>query len=595
MYIPENKISEIINTSDIVDVISESVILKKSGQNYMGLCPFHSEKTPSFSVSPQKQIFHCFGCGVGGNVFSFLMKYNSITFPESVKILARKYNITIEVGNISPEKKKILDLKEGLFRLNKKVMEYFVNLLSQGDQGQIARQYFIKRGTTDKIIKEFNLGFVPDKWDSLVEFYRKLSIPKNVAEKSGLVLPKKSGSGYYDRFRNRIIFPIFDINMQVAGFGGRVMDDSLPKYLNSPETLIYNKSRILYGLHASKNYCRQKEHVYIVEGYFDFLSLYQHGVRNVVASLGTALTQEHVRLLKGYAKKVILVFDSDDAGINAAKRSIDIFINEGIELKILVLPQDKDPDSFIMEYGKETFKQKALQALSIMQFLTVTAIKSHGNSIQGRVAVLDEMKLYLSKIQDSALRSLHIKELAEKLNVDEKAVLEKVRNEHLSSMERKPFLINADESTIDGINEIHESVRREKQMIAMMLQYPEIHKEIKERKVLDFFYSESLKKIGRKALSFDCDKDQFLSQFMANVQTNEEMEVIASLVITDVSDVKEVYDKSVFLMKRIINLRKKKDNTLTKKIKNAEKNCDSDVFELLAKKQNEIRQLHNEN
>ncbi|MCK5099582.1 MAG: DNA primase, partial [Desulfobacteraceae bacterium] len=396
MYIPEEKIAEIINTSDISDVISESVILKKSGQNFMGLCPFHSEKTPSFSVSPQKQIFHCFGCGVGGNVFSFLMKYHSITFPEAVKILARKYNITIEAGKISPEKKKIIDLKEGLFNLNKRVMEYFNDSLLKKGQGQAARQYLLKRGITDDIIKKFNLGFTIDSWDSLVDFYKKLAIPKNLAEKSGLVLPRKPGSGYYDRFRNRVMFPIFDINMQIAGFGGRVMDDSLPKYLNSPETLVYNKSRILYGLHSSKNHCRQKEHVYIVEGYFDFLSLYQHGVKNVVASLGTALTQDHVRMLKGYATKVILVFDSDEAGINAAKRSITIFVNEGIELKILVLPQGKDPDSFIMEYGRQAFEQKALEAMTVLQFLMTLSIKNHGNSIQGRVAVLDEMKLYLS-------------------------------------------------------------------------------------------------------------------------------------------------------------------------------------------------------
>ncbi len=587
MYIPEDKIAEIINTSDIADVISESVILKKSGQNFMGLCPFHSEKTPSFSVSPQKQIFHCFGCGVGGNVFSFLMKYNSITFPESVKMLARKYNITIEVGKISPEKKKILDLKEGLFKLNKKIMDYYHGLLLKTEPGNIARKYLIERGITDDIINKFDLGFAPDAWDSMVGFYKKLSIPKSIAEKSGFVLPRKSGHGYYDRFRNRVMFPIVDLNMQIAGFGGRVMDDSLPKYLNSPETLVYNKSRILYGLWASKNYCRQEEHVYIVEGYFDFLSLYQHGVKNVVASLGTALTKEHVRLLKGYAKRVVLVFDSDEAGINAAKKSITLFVNEGIELTILVLPKGKDPDSFIMEHGKEIFKQKALEAMTVLQFIMALALKKHGDSIQGRVAVLDEMKLYLSQIQDSALRSLHIKELAERLNIDEKAVLEKVRDAH-SFKTTKPFIIDNKE----GFKEVvHESHRREEQMIALMLQYPEINKEVKKREVLKFFHSEKLKKIGEKALLYDCDKDHFLSKFMANIDANEELETIAPLVI-DTADIKGVFDKSVYLMKRIIKLRNKKDNSLTNEIKNAEKNCDADIFELLEKKQNEIQQIH---
>jgi DNA primase len=591
MYIPEEKIAEIISISDIAEIISETVILKKAGQNFMGLCPFHSEKTPSFSVSPQKQIFHCFGCGVGGNVFSFLMKYHSISFPEAVKMLAGKYNITIKAGKISPEKKKILDLKQGLFRLNQKVMDHFNGILIKNSSGKRAIQYLHARGTSDEIIDKFNLGFVPESWDTLVKFFKTLSVSKEIAEKSGLVLNKKSEHGYYDRFRNRVMFPIFDINMQVAGFGGRVMDDSLPKYLNSPETLIYNKSKILYGLAFSKNHCRQQEHVYVVEGYFDFLSLYQNGVKNVVASLGTALTLEHIRLLKGYAKKVILVFDSDEAGINAARKTINLFVNEGVDLKILVLPKGNDPDSFIMEFGRQAFIDKASKAMSVLQFIMTLSINKNGNSIQGRFAVLDEMKPYLVQIQDSALRSLHVRELADKLNIDEKAVLEKIRDEHSQVRTNKNFTTNENSLLID---ETHESVRREKQMIALMLQYPEINNEVKARQVLDCFYSDKLRDIGKKAISLDCDKDKFLSEFMANIN-NEELEIIAPLLITDVNDIKGIVERSVNLMQRIIRLRKKLDNSLINKIKTAEKNCDSDVFELLAKKQNEIQQLNNKN
>ncbi|MBU3952074.1 MAG: DNA primase, partial [Proteobacteria bacterium] len=314
MIIPEEKISEILNTSDIVDIISESVILKKSGRNFFGLCPFHSEKTPSFSVNADKQIFHCFGCSAGGNALSFMMKYHGISFPEAAKMLARKYNVTIETQSIDPVQRKQIQVKESLFRLNKRVMMLYAGILSNRSMGRSAMDYLEKRGITADTIETFHLGFSPDQWDTGVNFLKKERVGHQIAVNSGLILPRKQGNGHYDRFRNRLIFPIFDINMQVAGFGGRVMDDSMPKYMNSPETPVYSKSRILYGLHASKQHCRREGIVYIVEGYFDFLSLYQNGIQNTVASLGTALTQEHVRILKGYASKMILVFDSDDAG-----------------------------------------------------------------------------------------------------------------------------------------------------------------------------------------------------------------------------------------------------------------------------------------
>lgn len=426
MYIPEEKVSEILNTSDIVDVISESVILKKSGRNFFGLCPFHAEKTPSFSVNASKQIFHCFGCSAGGNVLSYIMKYHGITFPEAAKMIARKYNITIETKEIDPAKRRQLNLTENLFRLNKTIMEVYFDGLKNLKTGEISRQYLKDRGINDNTIEKFKLGFSPDKWDTIVTVLKKRKISKNTAVQSGLILERKQNNGYYDRFRNRIMFPIFDVNMQVAGFGGRVMDDAMPKYMNSPETPIYNKSRILYGLHAAKQFCRQEGCVYIVEGYFDFLSLYQHGIKNTVASLGTALTPDHVRILKGYASRMILVFDSDAAGINAAKRSINIFMNEGVDTRILVLPTGNDPDSYVVKHGQKAFNELALSAKTMMQFLLQVSIDTHGLSVEGRIRILDDMKKQLILIHDSALRSLYVKELAETLNIDEKAVLEKV-------------------------------------------------------------------------------------------------------------------------------------------------------------------------
>ena len=588
MYIPEEKISDILNTADIVDVISESVILKKSGSNFFGLCPFHSEKTPSFSVNPTKQIFYCFGCSAGGNVLSYTMKYHGITFPEAAKMLAHKYQITIETKAISPAKRNQLNLKEGLLRLNKTVMGVYSDGLKNSKQGENARQYLQKRGISDEIIQTFKLGFSQDSWDAVVKVLKKQKISRRVAVQSGLILEKKSNDGYYDRFRNRIMFPIFDVNMQVAGFGGRVMDDAMPKYMNSPETPVYTKSRILYGLHAAKQFCRQAGFVYIVEGYFDFLSLYQHGIKNTVASLGTALTSDHVRMLKGYASRMVLVFDSDAAGINAAKRSIEIFMKEGVDTKILVLPEGNDPDSYMVKHGQDAFNDLASSAKTVMQFLLQVAIDTHGLSVEGRIRILEEMKPHLSLIRDSALRSLYVKELAETLNVDEKAVLEKVREQYLKQDTRTSYLMNEKQD-----QEKLASDRREEQLISMMLNYSEIIDEIKRRDVLAYFYSEKLKCIGKKIISVDPDTTAFITNVMAKMDTDEDQALIASYAMNDVVSEQDMDQTALVIINRIIRVRTKQENTLTTKIISAEKGCDAELMELLKQKQAEIQQLQN--
>ena len=588
MYIPEEKISEILNTSDIVDIVSQSVLLKKSGSNFFGLCPFHSEKTPSFSVNINKQIYYCFGCGAGGDVLNFLKRYHGITFPEAAKMLARQYNITIETKEIDPAKRRQIHLKESLFRLNKSTMEYFGDELKDTKQGEKATEYLKLRKISEDMINEFHLGFSPDSWDSVVKKFKELKISKNIAVQSGLILERKQNSGYYDRFRNRIMFPIFDINMQVAGFGGRVMDDAMPKYMNSPETPIYNKSRILYGLHAAKQFCRQEDLVYIVEGYFDFLSLFQHGIKNTVASLGTALTHDHVRILKGYASKMILVFDSDKAGISAAKRSIKIFMKEGVDIRILVLPKENDPDSYVMEHGQEAFNKLALQAKTIMQFLLQVSIDTHGLTVEGRIKILNDMKPFLTGIQDSALRSLYVKELAETLNIDEKAVLEKVREQYLQSQHStsKSYLIDEkkDEDKL-------ESDRREEQVISMVLNYPEIIDDIKNTDVLECFYSEKLKLIGQRIISISPDKKAFITNIMAKMENSEDQKLIASLSMNDSFLEKDIQKTALSLINRIIKVRKREENILTNKIISAEKGCDSELMELLKEKQAEIQQL----
>lgn len=585
MHIPEEKISEVLNASDIVDVISESVILKKAGTNYFGLCPFHSEKTPSFSVNPGKQIFHCFGCSAGGNVLSYLMKYHGISFPEAVKMAARKYNIEIENATLSPSIKKEFELKEGLFRINQTVMEYYHDFLKESPKADTARIYLKKRGISEEIIGEFRLGYSPEGWDTIVNLFRKHKVSNKTAVHSGLVLERKQKDGFYDRFRNRIMFPIFDINMQTAGFGGRVMDDGMPKYLNSPETPVYFKSRILYGLHAAKQFCRQEGFVYIVEGYFDFLSLYQHGIKNTVASLGTALTSDHVRMLKGYAARMVLVFDSDTAGISAAKRSIKIFLQEGVDIRILVLPAGNDPDSYVVKHGRDAFIELASNARTVMQFLLQVSMDTHGSSVEGRIKVLEDMKQHLILIQDSALRSLYVKELAETLHIDEKAVLEKVREHYLDNSASTLNHCKENENDL-------ESDRREEQIISMMLNHPETIPLIKTKEVIKYFYSERLKHLATKILSVDPDNNAFITSIMTKLDNNRDQEILASYAIQDSFSEEDVRGAALSLINRIIRVRIKQENTLNNKIRSAEKSCDSELIELLKKKQEEIQQLH---
>ncbi|MBF0377108.1 MAG: DNA primase [Desulfamplus sp.] len=610
MFIPEEKISEILNVSDIIEVISDFVSLKKAGSNYVGLCPFHSEKTPSFSVSPQKQIFHCFGCSAGGNVFSFLMKHQGISFPEAANILATKYGIAFEREELSIEDRQKLQLKEALFRVNTKVKEYYSEELKKSPSAALARGYLERRLITQEIIDEFGIGYAPNRWDSVVSLLRKMKLSKSMAENSGLVLQKKesgkenNSKWYYDRFRNRIIFPIFDVNMQIAGFGGRVMDDSMPKYLNSPETPLYSKGKILYGLHAAKRYCRQTGQVYIVEGYFDFLSLYQSGIKNCVATLGTALTPYHVRLIKPYISKIFFVFDSDDAGVNASKRGVQLFIKEGIALRIVILPTGDDPDSFVTKYGSKAFEDFATKAISAIEFLTEMSIKKHGLSIEGKVAILEEIKDYLLAIQDNTLRSLYVREVAYRIGVDEEVIFEKVKKNlvnsaNLSSSYKTP-LANSNSTPLLPPPSVEKFIPREQQLISIMLQFPDIIEQIKKSDVLKFLYSSKLKEIGNLILTvadslyekssyvnktgtYDdkiiCDISTgsynnistLVGDVMASAKNEADKELVASLAMMEMENLNNnIIEKSLLLIKRIIHIRKRDESKLIHEIRKIE-------------------------
>lgn len=363
MYYPEEIVEEVRSRNDIVDVISGYVKLQKKGSNYFGLCPFHNEKSPSFSVSPQKQMYYCFGCGAGGNVITFLMEYESYTFPEALKILADRAGVKLPEVEYSKEERIKADRRSILLEINKLAANYFYYQLQQ-PQGKMGYEYFRNRQLSDDTIRRFGLGFANKTSSDLYQYLRAKGYGDDILKDTGLVTVEERGT--HDKFWNRVMFPIMDVNNRVIGFGGRVMGDGTPKYLNSPETLIFDKSRNLYGL----NYARTSREKYILacEGYMDVIAMHQAGFTNAVASLGTAFTSQQAALLKRYTDTVILTYDSDGAGVRAALRAIPILKEVGISTRVLSLKPYKDPDEFIKNMGADAFRERIQAAQNSFLF-----------------------------------------------------------------------------------------------------------------------------------------------------------------------------------------------------------------------------------
>ena len=417
---------EIKKAADIVEVIGQYVELKKRGQNYVGLCPFHSERSPSFTVNQNKQIYHCFGCGKGGDVFTFWMEYHNLAFPQSLKDLAERYNIPLPQRRDSYADRKKTELKEQLFKINDLAGRYFHNILLRSTDGKPGRDYFSRRHISQETISNFRLGYAVKRWDGLVNYLRSKNNALDRAAKAGLLVPKDNEE-YYDRFRGRIIFPIFDLNHHNIGFGGRILDDSLPKYINTPETPIYHKGYYLYGLDSAYTNIREKGLAIIVEGYLDVLVLRQHGISNVIATLGTALTSDQIRRLKGYTKDVVVLFDPDDAGRKAALKSFPLFLNEGISAKVVVLPQGEDPDSFVNKHGSDAFKKLLGRAASIFDFYLDQALANMDTGVDGQIRVLKEVLPVFMDLDQGATRSLYVHRFAEKTGINEATVWEELR------------------------------------------------------------------------------------------------------------------------------------------------------------------------
>ena len=419
MRIPESTIEEIRLSASIIDVISGYVQLRKRGRNYIGLCPFHSEKTPSFTVSEEKQIFHCFGCHAGGNVYKFLMDYEKISFVEAVQELARQLGIDIEYESVPGDERQ--SEQELLYDINTEAAKYFYNNLQSSDEGETARKYLKERKIKPQTITSFGLGYSLRGWENFLNFAREKKLNLDKVVELGL-LGKNNEGRFYDKFAGRLIFPIFSPNGRVVAFAGRVLDDKdkTAKYLNSPESLIYIKGRILYGLSFAKDEIRKLDKAILVEGYMDLISLHQNGIKNVVAVSGTALTEEQVQLLSRYTKNVVLLFDADTAGIKASMRSIELLIKKDVEVKIAALPGGEDPDSFINSYGKEKFEDTVSYAQNFLEYQSEYYEKQGMFSDPAKMAeAIRDLVKSAALINDELKRNLLIKSIAKKFNLRE--------------------------------------------------------------------------------------------------------------------------------------------------------------------------------
>ncbi len=416
--ISEDKINEVREQTDIVELISQYVSLKRSGVNHMGLCPFHAEKSPSFSVNSARQFFHCFGCGVGGDVFSFLMQTEGLAFPDAVRRLAERSGIDLQERTLTPEEELRQQQRERLYRVNDVAAKYFHQLLMDHPAGAVARNYMKARGYGRKAAGEYQIGFALDSWDGLKKHLEEQGIAATDARTLGLIRPGKQGRGDYDLFRGRLIFPVCDLSGQIVAFAGRVLDNSKPKYINSPESPIYHKGRVLFGLYQARQAMRQSGDVLLVEGYFDQLALFRAGFPQVVATCGTALTVEHARILKRYVQRVVLLFDQDSAGKQATFKAMTVLQEEGLPAAVIELPGGDDPDSFIQREGAEAFRLRLEKARSVMDLFIDDLLAEAGRGIEQKARAAEKIVVQISGLSSELEQDLYLKELARRSGID---------------------------------------------------------------------------------------------------------------------------------------------------------------------------------
>lgn len=517
--IPDEKIAEVRERAGILEVVSDYISLKKSGANYQGLCPFHGENTPSFNVNPARGIYHCFGCGVSGNAVTFVMKMEGLSFPEAVKLLAKRVGVEIEDRQPTAAEKKRLDEKEQQLAIISKAAGYYSGLLMNDPSGESGRRYLAGRGIEEGIFSPYRLGFASERWDGLAQHLKRLGISLEKVEKLGLVKQKSSGSGYYDLFRNRLIFTIANVHGQPIAFGGRVLDDSLPKYINSPESTVYSKSEALFGIDLARQAMREQRSAIIVEGYFDHLALYRAGIRNVVATCGTALTKGHIQVLKRYAERIYLLFDGDSAGKKATFRAMELLLAEQMPCLVIEMPSGDDPDSFLATRGAGEFNDLLAKSRHVLDYYLRELIASEDTgTVTGKKAVADQFRPMLQKLSDPLERDLYLRELSRLLAVDLRT---------LAGTRDKGRVAEQKNTVERGTAGAAESV------VALLLRYPEIAGEFRSSGVERLLPVELRDVASRLLAALDKGEQIDFSALLAPLADEESGRNLASLIMDD--------------------------------------------------------------
>ncbi len=567
-------IEEIINRNDIVDVISQYVTLKKSGRNFLGLCPFHKEKTPSFSVSPDKQIFHCFGCGVGGNVVHFISKIENINFRESLELLADKSGMELPTID-SGEDSKRLELKQKVFKINELVANLYHETLYK-PIAKPAQEYVKKRKLDNKTLVNFKIGYAPNQ-NILYKFLKEKGFEDEEILASTLV--KKYNNSFVDSFRNRLMFPISDVRNRVIAFGGRVLDNSLPKYINSPDTIVYNKGRNLYGLNVAKN--AKLDKIIMVEGYMDCVSLHQRGIPNVVASLGTALTENQGRLLRKYSEKVVISYDSDGAGQSATLRGLEILKNIGCDVRILQMEGAKDPDEYVIKYGNGRFNLLVENAISLVEF-KVKVLKNSLNldQVNDKIKFLKETAKILQKIDSKIEQEIYIDKISKEYEISKEALYAEINKQNGNKIGNKileknksvvtkkknediPMVLQKRENAIialliNGDNSVYEQIKHRILPSDLKL---EVNRQIVEKvyneyektgmpanNIIDLFQEnqEAVNKITEiMADEFEQQVDKKTIDSIINIYEKEKLTILKSEIIQKLNGTNDLAEKQV--------------------------------------------------
>ena len=584
-------IDEIRQSNDIVDVISQYVRLKRSGRNYFGLCPFHNEKSPSFSVSPDKQIFHCFGCGVGGNVFTFLMKIEGISFIEAIQNLAERANIVLPKLENNEESGKE-ELKAKVYKVNGFAAEYYHKNLYL-PTAKIAQEYVKKRKLSNETLKSFRIGF-SGKFDELFKELKKQGFGETEILESGLVNKNDRGQ-YIDRYRNRLMFPICDVRGRVIAFGGRVLDNSKPKYINSPENIVYSKGRHLFGLNVAKKGQGMLKKLLIVEGYMDVISLHQRGITNVVAPLGTALTQQQGWLLRKNAEQIILSFDSDEAGLNAKIRALEILQNMGCDLRVLNMEGAKDPDEYIVKFGNARFTNLIEKALSVVEF-KVKLLKDKLNleNINDKIKFLNEIAKIISKIDNNMEREVYIDKISKEYDISKEAIYSEVnkltyskKNDEKVLEKKKPVLVHKNENIV----QISEAVKRRENTILSILLTENINffEVIKQNMKPEDFKDELNKKIAKK-LYEELEKGNSNINAILDEMTEEEQNHITEIMAMDyeiedmekaIDDIMQSYEKEKLNQRKLEIIELLEKQTEEEQKKSLEKELNDIIIKLV--------------